>query len=133
MSEDDLQEAIVTYLRSLINYELKGRLGFMHIANESGLRAGIGWHAKRKRMGLMPGVADLLLLFPGGVSVWVELKVDRLKTKRADSLQMLSESQKDFRCMVKGLGFNHSVLACKTLDEGIEGIERIIATELGEF
>lgn len=133
ITEDDLQISIVTYLRTLIAYELKGRLGFMHIANESGLRAGVGWYAKRKRMGLLPGAPDLLLLFPGGISYWVELKVDRLKIKRADPLEMLSDAQKDFRRIVKGLGFKHGVLACKTQKEGISGIKRIIESELGVF
>lgn len=133
VSEDDLQIAIVTYLKTLIAYELKGRLGYLHISNEAGLRAGIGWHAKRKRMGLIPGVPDLLLLLPNGVSYWVELKMDRLKTKRAEPLKLLSEAQIDFRHMVKGLGFKHSVLCCKNVEEGIDGIKRILQAELGVF
>lgn len=129
IKENDLQEAIVIYLRSLVDYELKGKLGFMHIANEAGLHAGIGWHAKRKRMGLLPGVADLLLLFPSGRSVWVELKVDRLKIKIADPFKMLTAEQKNFREMVQALGFKYEILACKSIRQGVNGIFNIICDE----
>lgn len=127
MKEDELQTALAAYLDSLCKYEYKGRLGWFHTPNETMINnAKIGFLAKRKRLGVKSGVPDILLLFEGGRCAFVELKVDRHKVIRADPHKLLSDNQKAFFDMLKCLGHNRYVLACKTISEGIEGISRIV-------
>ena len=68
--------------------------------------------AKLKAMGLMPGLADLLVMIPRGC-VWLELKTP---TGRQSAMQ------KAFQIMVSKLA-GHSYHLCRSLDDEQDALE----------
>lgn len=81
-TEDQEAQTFATWLR-FKNFK------FTHIANESGLPPKVAMiaSAKKKRMGLSPGVPDFMVIIPNGL-IFIELK--RLKGSKT------SEEQKEW-------------------------------------
>lgn len=63
-------------------------------------------YGKFKKMGLLAGVSDLVLLFPAGKSVYVELKSDTGVQKRQQAV---------FERKITNLGFKYFI--CRSLEE----------------
>ncbi|GIW60815.1 MAG: hypothetical protein KatS3mg087_1881 [Patescibacteria group bacterium] len=94
MSEDKIQAQIVKYLR-LHN----DRCIVFHIPN--GGTRNIIEASKFKRIGVLAGVADLVVLLPKGRCVFLEVKTQRGQQ---------SERQKQFEKRVKELGFDYHIV-----------------------
>ena len=107
--EDKLQRAVIKFLT------LKSGNGrnfrFFHVPN-GGLR-NYRVARKFKLLGVRPGAPDLLLNFPGGITVEIELKT---------SMGRLTPAQKAWALKSKQLGFKHYV--CRTL-EAVEEVLRL--------
>lgn len=86
--EHRFQVAVATYL----TYALPA--GYHFTANPAGMRTTMNVAVKNKAAGVRRGWPDMQILFPTGVTRYIELKID------AD----LSKDQKDFRtaCTVTG-------------------------------
>ena len=72
--EDDLQRAVCDLLAV---YERQGLL--MSFAVPNGGKRNAREAARMKMMGVRPGVPDLCLLFPGGRTIFLELKAPKGK------------------------------------------------------
>jgi hypothetical protein len=94
MSEDKIQAQIVKYLR--IHSD---RCIVFHVPN--GGTRNIIEASKFKRIGVLAGVADLVVLLPEGRCVFLEVKGQRGQQ---------SERQKQFEKRVKELGFDYYVV-----------------------
>lgn len=119
--EQGLQIAIFNQLRPLMALQKRKKFMAFHVPN-GGYRTGAEANIFQS-MGVMPGVADIVLLFPYSDLrscvcsrvVFIELKAYKpLKTKeKPDDSTMQNENQKDFHESVKALGFDYRVLAAK--------------------
>jgi hypothetical protein len=69
-------------------------------------KAGVARMARFKRMGLTPGVADIIVLLPGGKTVFFEVKAPGEKQ---------SKNQVVFQDRVRALGYNYHVV--RSVDE----------------
>lgn len=97
--EDILQMQVMRYLRVVAP-----SLMVWHVPN-GGYRN--PREAKKlKDMGVLPGVADLCFLLPGGLSAFIELKVGK---------NPQTQSQKDFAVAAIANGAAYAV--CRTLNE----------------
>ncbi len=103
--EFKLQCSIVDYL----TYQRNTSKDFFFFAVPNGEKRDIGTAQKLKRSGTIAGVADLVLLFKGGKTVFVELK-----TKKGYQ----SEAQKRFMDICKNLGFEYVIW--RSLDDCID-------------
>lgn len=92
MKESQIQHAIVMYLQLRQVY-------FFSVPNEGSTSAIRTSHLKA--MGLKSGVADLILLFDGGRTVFLEVKTE-------DGRQ--SDTQKRFEERVKYMGFDYHIV-----------------------
>lgn len=81
-----------------------GRLSYFHVPNGTYKSKKTAWIMKEQ--GLRAGVPDLVILFPGGRTIFVELKA---KTGR------MSDVQKMFHEELTLMGF--AVHICRSLDE----------------
>ena len=80
--------------------------GIFHFAIPNGEKRDVRVGARLKEEGVLPGVADLELVLPGGQHVYVEIKT---------ATGRLSPAQKAFREAVQGLG--HSYEVWRSLDD----------------
>ncbi len=87
--ESDFHKSVVQMLKLSA---AKGVMYF-HVPNGESRSARTG--AKLKAMGVMPGVADLAFVLPGGRAAFMELKIGAGR---------LSDHQKAFRDVVTGAG-----------------------------
>lgn len=85
----------------------------IHIANEQFNNR--YYTLELMRMGLIPGVADYLILYPGGKAAFIEFKRDG-KSKQSDN-------QKKFEAKVTSIGFPY--LLTWDVDEAIEWIKSL--------
>ena len=92
--EANLQRSVVTWLRYMEN---QGKLWFTHIGHGGGGRQR---GAILKGLGLKPGVADLMILMPGGRVGFLELKAPKGR---------VSESQETFRLAVDEFGGYYAI------------------------
>jgi len=80
-------------------YEARGKLTYLHPANGIFLRGTDKQRAaeiaKMKRMGFRPGAPDLIIIFAGGRTAWIELK---------SATGTLEPSQKEWRDRLQSLG-----------------------------
>lgn len=97
--EDALQQVCVEMCRLL----WPGVVVF-HVPNGGGRSAPEG--AILKKLGVLPGVADLVVLMPGATAGFIELKSMR---------GVQRESQREFALRVKALGFRYAL--CRTSRE----------------
>ncbi len=102
-----LQQACVKWLHIQENM---GRLLFYHVPN--GGKRGIIEASKFKRLGVRAGVPDLVILRPGGSSLYIELKAGMGK---------LNDNQNEWRDKLSKFSFNWYCL--NDLDEFIELVE----------
>lgn len=112
MKEDVVQQHCVQWH----NLQGKGTMLFS-VANER--KSNPQHMQKLKRMGLVSGVSDLILLLPSGKAVFIELKrpdKDLFGNKQVKGKQ--SQSQKDFESAVVELGFRYELIY--SLDEFVE-------------
>jgi hypothetical protein len=100
--EDRLQQKCVIWFKN--TYQMQGN-GLIFSCPNGGTR-NIIEAKKLKETGLMAGVADLIVLFPNGKLMFVELKTDTGKQ---------SEKQIDFENRVKNLGFEYHLI--RSIDE----------------
>lgn len=107
MSEDDLQIAIFDYLR----LKHPALLAF-HVPN--GGRRSMREGAKFKRMGVKPGVCDIIILHRHKI-YFIELKVKK---------NGLTDTQKDFIKRVEELG--HFTALVRSLDQFREVLNMIL-------
>ena len=109
--EQAIHQAAVSYLKLLENM---GELTFFHPASG-------GWRSKAeagifKSLGVKPGVPDLVLLFPGGRTAFIEIKAPEGR---------LSPAQKAFRNTVEAFGFAYA--ECHDLNAVEKFIRGLIA------
>lgn len=127
MKEEILQKTVMQYIDQLSLTKYKDKIFAFHVPNESMTNASIKWHSKRKSLGVKSGVSDIIILIKGGITLFVELKVDRLKNKRVDPDKLLSENQKSFFNVLQDLDFKYIVICAKTSTEAIERIDEILS------
>ena len=108
MKEDLLQYKLCGYLRQ------RG-ISFFHVPNGGYRRPREA--AKLKTLGVRAGVADLVLLVKNGVTIFIELKVEKGR---------LSDSQKEFQRDVTQLGFNFYVIKADSIQSGVEQLGQIL-------
>lgn len=99
--EQILQKACVVWLEL---QRRMGRLNYYHVPNGTYRSKKMAWIMKQQ--GLRAGVPDLVLLFPGGRTIFVELKSRYGKP---------SPAQKEFHEELRLMGFEVHIV--KTLDE----------------
>jgi hypothetical protein len=107
--EQQLHRAVVDLLQV---YQNRGLLAFAHVPNggyRTATEAGIF-----TSLGVMPGVADLLVWLPGGRSVQCELKAPLAKMR-------LSPAQIDWIRRMSDMGV--AVHVCRSIDE-VEAVLR---------
>ena len=109
--EQQIHQAAVQYLRIMENL---GELTFFHVP-------GGGWRTKAeagifKSLGVRAGVPDLVLLFPGGRTAFIEIKAPG---------GYLSASQKAFKNSAENLGFPFA--ECRGVDEVEKFVRGLIA------
>ena len=102
--EHDLQAAIVRYLR----YS-----GVTVFAVPNGGHRNVKTAVNLKAEGVMPGVADLIILLPNRC-IFVEVKTDSTQSKQ-------QQTQKDFEQIVKALGFEYYIW--RSVDDAIGFME----------
>ena len=99
--EQALQITCVEWLALL---EAQGRLMYAHVPNGGARSASEG--SRLKKMGVRPGFPDLILIFPGGRSAYVEMKAGTGK---------LSPDQGHWYDSLVFHG--HSYYVCRSLEE----------------
>lgn len=101
MSEDQLQQQIVTYFKN--NFQIKGE-GLIFSVPNGGTR-NVVEAKKLKFTGLLSGVSDLIVLMTNKM-FFVELKTEK---------GVQSDSQKDFENRVTKLGYEYLII--RSLEE----------------
>lgn len=97
MTEDQLQQIIVTYYRN--NYQIN-RKGLIFSIPNGGARNVI--EAKKlKATGTLSGVSDLIVITENGELIFFELKIEK---------GIQSETQKDFESRVIELGYRYELV-----------------------
>jgi len=129
MLETTLQKATAKFLDVIqMDFKYKDKFIWFHVPNESGIRAGAGYYAKRKAQGVKAGVPDIVILLEGGVTLFIELKVDRSspKTPVNTGLSVLSLSQRTFKKGVERLGFNYYVVCSRNVCDCIDSVKSVL-------
>lgn len=108
--EQAIQRAVVQYLGIMENL---GELTFFHVPN-GGLRPKAEG-GKLKGLGVRAGVSDLVLMFPGGRTAFIELKAPGGR---------LSAAQKEFRNTAEFFGFPFAVC------EDLTAVEKFIRGQI---
>lgn len=107
--EDDLQKTCLQYLLLAVP---QSEAIWFHVPN-GGLRSK-RTAAHLKSMGVLPGVADLVFILPGGKVGFVEMKAPKGR---------LEPEQRDFAARADALGASYYI--AKSLDEFIGAVEAI--------
>jgi hypothetical protein len=143
-----IQMEIVKRLRV---YEKDNLLTFLHIPNEHSVKLPKLVQLKRWKMGVQPGVWDLLIIYHNLPSklqsmyrpeddkwmvdlighsnvqyLWIELKYDANKLKKVDPEKKLTKAQKEFRDKIDFFDAKHEIICVKNPIEGIEKLEEIL-------
>ena len=109
--ESDIQIACNQYLNILANtYYFR----HFHVANEG--KRSINYHAQMKRMGLKAGCPDIIVEYPQGRILYIELKTPKGR---------LSDNQKLWAVQSKGLGTPHFIVQGEVL-ECVQQIKEIV-------
>ena len=108
--EHDIQCACVAWFR--LCYRRSGYL-IASIVNEGARSPRLG--AGYKDAGLLPGIADLVVILDRGAVVWVELKTAKGRQ---------SPAQRSFQRAVELLG--HTYLLCRGFDEFRAAVGKIV-------
>ena len=113
--ESDIQIACNQYLNILANtYYFR----HFHVANEG--KRSIGYHVKMKNMGLKAGCPDIIVEYPQGRILYIELKTPKGR---------LSDNQKLWAVQSKGFGTPHFVVFGE-VTECLDQIKVIIETNI---
>lgn len=103
LSEDQIQRTVVQYLNL-------HAVPFFHPPNGLYLRGSAGQRAQQiakfKKLGMSPGVPDLVFPKEGGKTAWVEMKTAK---------GSLSDNQKQWRDTLQALG--HEWALCRSLED----------------
>lgn len=113
--ESEIQIACNDYLNYLNKYYV---FRHFHVANEG--KRSIYLHAKMKKMGLRSGCPDLIIEYPVGKLLYIELKNEKGR---------LSQNQKMWAVQSKALGTPHFVVK-GGLTECLDQIKDIIKTNI---
>jgi hypothetical protein len=96
MSEDQIQQQIVIYFRNYIK-------GMIFSVPNGGSR-NVAEAKKLKNTGLLPGVADLIILLPNAQTIFIEVKTDKGKQSEVQHIFEKNVSQMGFKYfLVKNL------------------------------
>ncbi len=90
--EDGIQKACIDLLAIA---ERQGRLTYLHVPNGARLTNAKRQGGRMKALGVRAGVPDLIIVWPNGRTVWIELKAPK---------GVLSPSQKEWRDRLQALG-----------------------------
>jgi hypothetical protein len=109
--ESDIQIACNQHLKHLAkSYYFR----HFHVPNEG--KRSIGYHVKMKNMGLKSGCPDIIIEYPEGRILYIELKAPAGR---------LSDNQKLWAVQSKGLGTPHFIVQGEVL-ECIQQIKEIV-------
>lgn len=103
VSEHKLQTEVLTHLT------VAGRRDIYWFAVPNAARRSLRTGARMKAEGLKAGIADICIMFPGGVASWLELKTPR---------GTHSIYQKGFQAICNRL--NHRYALARTFDEAVD-------------
>lgn len=103
--EDPIHIAILGYLRAVLPPSHK----VVHVPNNP--RSKIAG-ARLKRLGMLAGAPDLMILRPAARCAWIEVKPEG---------EYLSQGQKDFRDWCKAQG--HPWAVCRSIDDARDFLE----------
>lgn len=104
-SESKIQQQIVMWFRSNPNRGI-----IFSVPNESG---NAREQMRKKQIGLLAGVSDLVCLLPGGVTLLMEVKTQTGKQ---------SETQRKFES--KSIKLGHSYVVVRSLEHAIDAVEK---------
>ena len=96
IKESDIQIACNDYLNYLCKYF---HFRHFHVPNEG--QKSIGYHLKMKKMGLKSGCPDIIIEYPEGRILYIELKNEKGR---------LSDSQKLWAVQSKAMGTPHFIV-----------------------
>lgn len=113
--EQKMQIKIADFLKDLMVAQNYREFMCWHCPNGGHRSKSAG--ALFKAMGVMPGVADLIFLFKGGKSVYVELKAGKLAQ---------GDTQETFEARITKLGYKYYLLAADSPAEGVTKIEKFL-------
>ena len=113
--ESDIQIACNQLLNYLANTHY---FRHFHVPNEG--KRSVSYHAKMKKMGLRSGCPDIIIEYPQGRVLYIELK-----TKKG----RLSDNQKLWAVQSKALGTPHFIVK-GGLTECLDQVKQIIETNI---
>tara|TARA_R110000868_G_scaffold310381_1_gene571609 strand:- start:189 stop:542 length:354 start_codon:yes stop_codon:yes gene_type:complete len=102
--EDVIQQKCVIWFRN--NYGLKTQTPRYILFSVPNSGKDVKEQSYKKATGMMPGVSDLILLMPNGVTIFIEMKTEKGRQ---------SDSQTEFENAVKQLGFVYIV--CRSFEQ----------------
>jgi hypothetical protein len=107
--ENQLQASIVTALR------VRYRDAIVAALPNGGLRGKIE-AARMKKTGTLAGMPDLVVILPGGITAWLEVKT---------ATGRLSEAQTEIHYRLAGLG--HAVELVRSIEDATAAVNRALA------
>lgn len=108
MMRSRLEEQIHVAVADLLRLQAKRGVIWAHIPN--GGRMSVRTGARLKRMGVLPGIADFLLVFPPGVCGFLEIKAPK---------GVQSDAQKAFEALCSELSVPYAIARSSQQAEGI--------------
>ena len=133
--EQIVQIGIFKHLTGLMRLQNYSKFIAFHCPNG-------GWRSRAeagifKAMGTMAGITDIILLFNGGKTVFVELKLKTIvvakrgehKGKLVEKPTKQDDSQEWFEEKAKGLGFRYCLVEATDISDGLNQVLEIIERE----
>uniref|UniRef100_A0A6M3LQJ3 Putative VRR-NUC domain-containing protein n=1 Tax=viral metagenome TaxID=1070528 RepID=A0A6M3LQJ3_9ZZZZ len=123
--EEHLQLAIASFLDDLVKLN---KLLWCHVPNESQTKASIGWHQKRKKMGLKAGFPDLIIIGKEK-TLFIELKYNPNIEKEIDGLRLLSTDQIKWKNDLERFNQSYYIICAKYTHEAVKKLHIILEDE----
>lgn len=135
--ETAIQIGIMNFLRRIMALEDCRRFMAFHVPN--GGRRGPKEAALLQDMGVMPGVADLVILMPGQKTLFIELKRQKMRStkRRMNGIPKYAlvrgekgvqeDVQKIFEHRVSKLGFDYRLIQATDAADGLRQVLAIMA------
>lgn len=117
--EEIIQRPLIKMLQQ-INMLTGGKVYFFHIPNQLLNKSSLRkiYHG----LGIQSGIPDLVIMFQGGKTIFIELKADR--TKGGTKKPSTTEKQDEVHDALRNLGFNVYVLAAR---DAVEAQKKLLA------